>query len=67
MSGTYTAVETADGVVSKDVHEGAEHAFGAIWSAGLKADLLTVSEEWGERAILRDIPLLQAQLASDRL
>ena len=40
---TYTAVESYDTIILQDIEEGAEHAPGAIWSAGLKADLHSVS------------------------
>lgn len=40
---TYTTVETYDTIILQDIEEGAEHAPGAIWSAGLKADLRSVS------------------------
>ena len=40
---TYTTVEAYDTIVLQDIEEGAEHAPGAIWSAGLKADLRAVS------------------------
>lgn len=40
---TYTTVEPYDTIVLQDIEEGAEHAPGAIWSAGLKADLRAVS------------------------
>ena len=40
---TYTTVETYDTIILQDREEGAEHAPGAIWSAGLKADLRSVS------------------------
>ena len=39
----YAVVETEEGVIAEDVHEGAEHAFGAIGGAGLEADLPMVS------------------------
>ena len=40
---TYTTVESYDTIILQDIEEGAEHAPGAIWSAGLKADLRSVS------------------------
>ena len=40
---TYTTVETCEAIVPQDMEEGAEHALGAIWSAGLKANLPSVS------------------------
>lgn len=40
---TYTTVESYDIIVLQDMNEGAEHALRAIWSAGLKADLRSVS------------------------
>ena len=40
---TYTTVESYNTIVLQDIEEGAEHAPGAIWSAGLKADLRSVS------------------------
>lgn len=36
-------IEAQEGVVTQYVHESAEHAFRAIGSAGLEADLLMVS------------------------
>jgi len=38
--GAEAAVETEDAVVLEDVHEGADHAFGHVWGAGLQADLV---------------------------
>ena len=40
---TYTTVESYDTIVLQNIEEGAEHAPRAIWSAGLKADLRSVS------------------------
>ena len=40
---TYTTVEPYEAIVFQDMEEGADHALGAIWSAGLKADLRSVS------------------------
>ena len=40
---TYTTVESYEAIVLQDMEEGAKHALGAIWSAGLKADLRSVS------------------------
>jgi len=34
-----TAVEAQDAVMLEDMHEGADHAFGHVWLAGLEADL----------------------------
>ena len=39
----HTAVKAEEGVITDDVRKGGEHAFGAIGSASLKADLLKVS------------------------
>ena len=40
---TYTTVESYETIIFQDIEEGAEHAPRAIWSAGLKADLGSVS------------------------
>ena len=40
---TYTTVESYEAIIPQNMEEGAEHALGAIWSAGLKADLRSVS------------------------
>ena len=40
---TYTTVKSYDTIILQYIEEGAEHAPGAIWSAGLKADLRSVS------------------------
>ena len=40
---TYTTVESYEAIIFQDMDEGAEHALRAIWSAGLKADLRSVS------------------------
>ena len=40
---TYTTVESYDTIILQDREEGAEHAPRAIWSAGLKAHLRSVS------------------------
>ena len=41
---SYTAVKTKHAVMLYDMDEGAEHASGAIWAPGLKANLLNIGE-----------------------
>ena len=55
---TYAGIETKDAIGLEDVHECAEHALGAIWGAGLKADLLGVSSSFRDFQRLTMLPLL---------
>ena len=58
----YASVETQDAVCLEDMHECAEHALGAIWGAGLKADLLGVSSSF-RTSKGGPLPLLLTRLA----